>query len=747
MAVTIDELQIEIQARSADSASEIDSLTTSLGSLKRAINKSLIEKLTSLSSALGGIKAPITVNMNVKGMDALKGAISSATSAQAGALAPNLDGTAVAAELDGIKDSASGVAGGFQTISNEATRVKDELGGVGAAAAEAGGKIETAGNSAKRSAGWFEKFASSLKRIMMYRMVRALLSSIAKAAREGVQNLVQYSKAIGGVDASRANATMSQFASIGMQVKNTIGSALIPVLNALMPVIQTVANWFIIATNAVNQFFAAITGASTWTRAKDVAVDYADGLDKAAGGAKNLKNALLGIDELNVIDKSSGGGGGSGGIDPEDMFEEVNIDLGLLERIKDLAGLISLALAGWALAPSLLSGLKNVWKWLKNIRGQLPIPKITPEVGMPAKLPKITLPSPKVTPIVGPPATLPKITLPSPIVRPALDSSALIKGLNSLPAPVIKPTFDMSNWLAKGMGGNFLTGLAGGAGSLLGGLLSGAGQLFGNSGKLLGDSGELLTDSGGLLNTAGELLGEASTALTIRPEVDMSGIVEGRTTLNTELGGIETDMMVHSGKVSSIAETGWNGVRNSVTTRWDVVLSTLKGLLQPIVSEITRQFTTAKNNAVSQINEIIDSLNRLRNQSPINIPVTVTYKEKVIPTSGFGGGSGRGGGAGRVDTRASGGFPPVGEMFIAREAGPEMVGTIGGRTAVANNDQIETGIAAAVYKAVVAAQGESGGGSMSVEVYLDGKQIESSVRTTRQRRGVALATGGILNYG
>lgn len=85
-------------------------------------------------------------------------------------------------------------------------------------------------------------------------------------------------------------------------------------------------------------------------------------------------------------------------------------------------------------------------------------------------------------------------------------------------------------------------------------------------------------------------------------------------------------------------------------------------------------------------------------------------------------------------------------MFIAREAGPEMVGTIGGRTAVANNDQIETGIAAAVYKAVVAAQGESGGGSMSVEVYLDGKQIESSVRTTRQRRGVALATGGILNY-
>lgn len=41
---------------------------------------------------------------------------------------------------------------------------------------------------------------------------------------------------------------------------------------------------------------------------------------------------------------------------------------------------------------------------------------------------------------------------------------------------------------------------------------------------------------------------------------------------------------------------------------------------------------------------------------------------------------------------ASGGFPEVGQLFIAREAGAEMVGSIGGRTAVANNDQIVEGI-------------------------------------------------------
>lgn len=48
---------------------------------------------------------------------------------------------------------------------------------------------------------------------------------------------------------------------------------------------------------------------------------------------------------------------------------------------------------------------------------------------------------------------------------------------------------------------------------------------------------------------------------------------------------------------------------------------------------------------------------------------------------------------------ASGGFPTIGQMFVAREAGPELVGNIGNRTAVANNDQIVSGIAGGVASA------------------------------------------------
>lgn len=95
---------------------------------------------------------------------------------------------------------------------------------------------------------------------------------------------------------------------------------------------------------------------------------------------------------------------------------------------------------------------------------------------------------------------------------------------------------------------------------------------------------------------------------------------------------------------------------------------------------------------------------------------------------------------------ATGGFPGVGEMFIARESGPELVGRIGNRSTVANNDQIVEGITAGVYQAVVAAMSQSGGGQgQSVNVYLDGKQIYASIKKTESERGMKLM-GNQLGY-
>ena len=55
--------------------------------------------------------------------------------------------------------------------------------------------------------------------------------------------------------------------------------------------------------------------------------------------------------------------------------------------------------------------------------------------------------------------------------------------------------------------------------------------------------------------------------------------------------------------------------------------------------------------------------------------------------------------SGTVRTYEQGGWPNIGDLFIANEAGPELVGTIGGSTAVANNDDIVQGIQGGVERA------------------------------------------------
>lgn len=73
---------------------------------------------------------------------------------------------------------------------------------------------------------------------------------------------------------------------------------------------------------------------------------------------------------------------------------------------------------------------------------------------------------------------------------------------------------------------------------------------------------------------------------------------------------------------------------------------------------------------------------------------------------------------------AEGGFPDVGEIFMAREAGPELVGRIGRRTAVANNAQIVEAVSNGVYTAVSEAMNASNNnGSMRISGKLNGKEL------------------------
>lgn len=73
---------------------------------------------------------------------------------------------------------------------------------------------------------------------------------------------------------------------------------------------------------------------------------------------------------------------------------------------------------------------------------------------------------------------------------------------------------------------------------------------------------------------------------------------------------------------------------------------------------------------------------------------------------------------------ATGGFPAQGQAFLAREAGPELVGTLNGRNAVVNNEQIVEAVARGVHNAFVTALREKNSKSRyKARVFLNGKQI------------------------
>ena len=85
------------------------------------------------------------------------------------------------------------------------------------------------------------------------------------------------------------------------------------------------------------------------------------------------------------------------------------------------------------------------------------------------------------------------------------------------------------------------------------------------------------------------------------------------------------------------------------------------------------------NTALDGINDLLAKLN----ESPLGKMLDFDFQVRNVSF-------------GRIPRFEDGGFPDRGSLFIANEAGPEMVGRIGSRPAVANSNQIVDGITAGV---------------------------------------------------
>ena len=86
-----------------------------------------------------------------------------------------------------------------------------------------------------------------------------------------------------------------------------------------------------------------------------------------------------------------------------------------------------------------------------------------------------------------------------------------------------------------------------------------------------------------------------------------------------------------------------------------------------------------------------------------------------------------------VSWYAEGGYPTEGDLFFANEAGPEMVGSIGNKTAVANNDQITKAIADATYEAISKALSENQDSSQPIIVNVGNETLYKGMTRSRSQ--------------
>lgn len=266
-----------------------------------------------------------------------------------------------------IRDNGQSATLALNALINTLSKLASNIEPASKALKETTKELKTVEKTADKAAsGGLGKFFKSIVRIAGYRAIRSALKMITSGFREGVQNIALYSQAVGGLDANNANKVMSAYATMGLQIKNSLGAAVMPLLAQLVPYIQKVADWFMTAADAVARFFATINGQTTYTKVNtDYMVDYAKSLNKATGAAKELKRTILGFDEINALQKQPSGGGSSGNqLDYSQMFVEAeNPWLKYKETFEDILQIVKwvgIAIAAWKLTSSFISGIESL---------------------------------------------------------------------------------------------------------------------------------------------------------------------------------------------------------------------------------------------------------------------------------------------------------------------------------------------------------------------------------------------------
>lgn len=219
---------------------------------------------------------------------------------------------------------------------------------------------ESLGFSEKQS-GAFAKKLGSILRLGTFMLLRSMFTHLFELVKTGFDNLVIYSKRAGTEFHKNVNLLYNDLRQLGA----SLTTAFEPILNVVTPILDYLIQKLVAATNALAQFFSALTGKKFYTKAIRQNKDYTDSLNSAAKAAKNL---TTGIDELNILSDDKSGSGSNSGADGSGYETDAVAD-----KYKDLAEMVKDAWAdadfteiGRMFGEKLKEALENIpWDGIK----------------------------------------------------------------------------------------------------------------------------------------------------------------------------------------------------------------------------------------------------------------------------------------------------------------------------------------------------------------------------------------------
>ena len=186
--------------------------------------------------------------------------------------------------------------------------------------------------------------------------------------------------------------------------------------------------------------------------------------------------------------------------------------------------------------------------------------------------------------------------------------------------------------------------------------------------------------------------------------------------------GVVTDWF--ESKIIAPVQTAFESMCSSVggffVSLWDRIAGVFAGVggwfQSNVVDAINSAFRALVNGAISLLERMLNGIIRPLNNFIGKVNSVLSIVGGGISTISYV----------SIPRLANGGFVDEGQLFIAREAGAEMVGRIGRKTAVANNDQIVESVSQGVYEAVQRASGETNSSNsrpITVIVQMNGKEL------------------------